>query len=181
MSFSTRRGRPRAVQPQTDFGTPELQRKRSHGLTTEPLDLCLARQLISPAQHWCGMHWRWLYTLCYGAPSLTSRYEQAASPLTGGEDASTWRIARADEYRQARRLLQTHRRYDPVMRLAVFNELPCFLHPGLQARSWECPSLCERLVRAHKTLCEGLELLAIHWRQIGRACHAANAPQAEAN
>ena len=75
MAFSTRRGRPpRPRLDDNDNGTPELQFKRALGVTREPIDLCLERNLITPDHHWCSLHLRWLYTLRYGAPAITTRY-----------------------------------------------------------------------------------------------------------
>jgi len=166
MAFTTRRGRPRAAPASTsDTGTDELRAKRSLGITTEPIDLCLARKLITPAQHWCGLHWRWLYTLRYGAPSLIARYHDEGSASVPGDTNDDWRIKREREYHAARGVLQTHRRYDGVMRLAIFNELPPFLNPRLHERAWEHPPVARQLQQAHAHLCEGLELLVVHWKQ----------------
>ena len=72
LHFPRRRGRPKSVHHGIDRGTPELAQKRLRGETTETLDLCLERGLITPQQHWCGIHLRWLYTLRYGAPGVRS-------------------------------------------------------------------------------------------------------------
>lgn len=181
MAFTSRRGRPRAPSPHADTGTPELRAKRSIGITTEPIDLCLTRNLISPAQHWCGLHWRWLYTLRYGAPTLTSRYEADSPGMAQAGEEGPWRIARNQEYQEARALLQNRKRYDPVMRLTVFNELPAFLNPSLQARAWHTPALARRLSEAHHILCEGLELLVTQWKQQSRNEYAAITAQGRPN
>jgi hypothetical protein len=177
MAFSTRRGRPPRPSEPTDRGTRELQEKHARGLTAEPIDLCLARQHITPAQHWCALHWRWLYTVRYGAPSLISRYDDQAIGVLGGDgsDNEEWRAERAHEYAKARTLLQQHRRYEPVMRLGVFNELPVFLHPAAREKAWHSPAMAQALARAHQQLCEGLQLLVEHWRHLPMP--AANSPQ----
>ena len=70
MGFSTRRGRPRLARTTTDTGTPELRQKRRHSLTSEPLDYMLQQGLLSPNQHWCALHFRWLYVKRYGSATV---------------------------------------------------------------------------------------------------------------
>lgn len=70
LSFPRRRGRPRTAHKGRDLDTPELAQKRRTGETTETLDLCLERGIITHRQHWSGIHLRWLYTLRYGAPGI---------------------------------------------------------------------------------------------------------------
>lgn len=166
MAFSTLRGRPRtAPAPTTDPGTPELRLKHALGLTAEPIDLCLEKQLITADQHWCGLHLRWLYTLRYGAPSLSTRYADKDTATTAAQEDPTWRAMREQEYQAAVALLTLARCYECVMRLCVFNELPPFLNPRLRTRSWQNPALVTELTRHHAQLREGLDILAAHWRR----------------
>lgn len=166
MAFSTRRGRPRTPpREQTDPGTPELRLKHALGVTAEPIDLCFARQLINADQHWSGLHLRWLYTLRYGAPNLTTRYTDTECGPASDNNADEWRIAREAEYHTAITLLHAHQRYESVMRLCVFNESPVFLNPHLRERAWQEPVLARQLERSYRTLTEGLDLLARHWQR----------------
>lgn len=165
MAFTTRRGRPpRPVFHGHDLGTPELCFKRAHGLTDEPIDRLLHRGLISQNQHWCGLHLRWLYTLRYGAPCLTTHYHDARHSSVAGEDDPTWRLLREREYVEAAALLKTKQHYEPVMRLCVFNELPAFLNARLQAQALARPELAQTLNARHHLLLEGLSTLEMHWR-----------------
>jgi hypothetical protein len=164
MAFSTRRGRPRSQPEQLDPGTPELRLKHALGLTTEPIDLCLSRNLITPGQHWCGLHLRWLYTLRYGAPVITSRYTDTAHTPAMAEETEDWRAMREKEYHDAIALLKQHKRYECVMRLCVFNELPAFLSPPLRRRADAEKSLAEQLAYTHHKVTEGLDILVLHWR-----------------
>lgn len=165
MAFSTRRGRPpRPAAHGRDLGTPELCFKRAHGLTDEPIDRLLNRGLISQYQHWCGLHLRWLYTLRYGAPSLTTHYHDAQSRPPAGEDDPTWRALREREYTEAAGLLKAADRYEPVMRLCIYNELPAFLNPRLQDRALTTPNLALQLAQRHQLLLEGLSMLESLWR-----------------
>ena len=169
MAFSTRRGRPpRARLDDTDSGTPELQFKRALGVTREPLDLCFDRKLISTDQHWCGLHLRWLYTLRYGAPVLTTRYADKDTQCRVDEDKAEWRALREKEYHSAVIELQRAGHYEPIMRLCVFNETPAFLSATLRNRAWAEPTLADALNRCHHTILQGLDILMAQWRPAGR-------------
>jgi hypothetical protein len=165
MAFNTRRGRPPKAAGSTDSGTPELRFKHAHGLTMEPIDYCLDRRAITPAQHWCGLHLRWLYTLRYGAPSLTTRYDTESHSAPKNADDPQWRRQREAEYHEATALLRSGLHYEPVMRLCVFNEMPVFMNAALRERAWEQPAMARRLAVAQHCLTEGLELLAGHWKR----------------
>lgn len=165
MAFSTRRGRPPRPAEEKDTGTAELRLKHALGLTSEPIDRCLERGMITPAQHWCGLHLRWLYTLRYGAPVITSRYAHEEVLLGTNEDDPLWRQEREQEYAQARTLLVQEKYYESVMRLCVYNELPAFLSEALRRRAWRDRHLAERLHDSHQRLRGGLELLARHWKR----------------
>lgn len=164
MAFSSRRGRPRATSGVPDQGTPELRRKRDLGITAEPIDLCLARGVIDADAHRSGLHLRWLYTLRYGAPSVTTRYylDDTASV---GIACEQWRSAREEEYLLATQLLKSRRLDQPVLRLTIYNELPAFLNPAMQKQSWHQPALAERLETLKLQVTDGLSLLTTHWRK----------------
>ncbi len=165
MAFTTQRGRPRTAVRETDFGTPELRLKHALGLTAEPIDLCLEKQLISKEHHWSGLHLRWLYTVRYGAPNITTRYtDRDMASATTTEDPA-WRTMREREYHEAAQLLKSQHCYECVMRLVVFNELPAFLNAALRNRAWSEQALAERLAHHHQQLRGGLDLLATHWRR----------------
>lgn len=164
MAFSSRRGRPRTTSGVPDTGTPELRRKRDLGLTVEPIDLCLARGIIDPGQHRSGLHLRWLYTLRFGAPSLTTRYFRDDT-TAASQTCEQWRSAREQEYLLATQLLRSRRLEQPVVRLTIYNELPAFLNPSMQKQSWHRPALAERLETLRQQLHDGLDLLRIHWEK----------------
>jgi hypothetical protein len=165
MAFSTLRGRPpRAKLDNNDHGTPELQFKRALGITAEPIDMCRERKLITSDQHWCSLHLRWLYTLRYGAPVITTRYADKDAQCGIQEDKNEWRSLREREYHRAIAELKRHARYEPVMRICVFNELPSFLHRPLIERGLRDPALGHELEKAHSRLTEGLDLLVNQWR-----------------
>jgi hypothetical protein len=165
MGFSSTRGRPRTYRCPTDTGTPELRLKHALGLTAEPIDLCLTRGLINTDQHWCSLHLRWLYTLRYGAPNLTTRYIDRPQMGAPTEEHPKWREMREQEYQEAISMLKQQQRFEPVMRICVFNELPAFLSPALRSRARSEAALASQLSIGHRTFCEGLDILVHHWRR----------------
>lgn len=167
MTFTSQRGRPRKMLPQLDIGTPELRLKHALGLTSEPIDQCLEKRCITPEQHWCGLHLRWLYTLRYGAPSLTARYtDRDSAPSLMQQDDPTWRTLREKEYREAIRALKSENYYECVMRLVVYNEVPAFLNVRLQKAALTNHTLQTELQQTRTRLCNGLDVLAQQWRKI---------------
>lgn len=159
-----RRGRPRSAHPPgQDRGTPELIMKRARGATAEMLDTCLERGLISPQQHGCGLHLRWLYTLRHGVPSLRALdLSCGGGGLPGNEDAG-WRRDRERDYREAMQALALSGHVSLLMNICVYNEQPPFLAP-LRSRA--------QAARAGEALAgftHGLDILVRLWRRGGRA------------
>ncbi len=123
-----RRGRPKTKYGQKDFGTPELQKKRSQFLTIEPIDLILSKGLISEEQHRIAMHFRWLYTIIFGLPSITA-YDPSD---LGGRCQSKhtderWIIANKERYYEAIKKLKKFKAEKFIMNLCIFSEIPRFL------------------------------------------------------
>jgi hypothetical protein len=147
MAFRTKRGRPRQnFSTTTDSGTPELRLKHALGLTQEPLDALLARGTINAAQHRAGLHFRWLYTLRYGVPSVRARgvpIEHAGLRSDGNPE---WRYQRELEFREACKLLAHYQLLPPVTHITLYA-----LHDGLH------PAVA---VAAR----DGLELLREYWK-----------------
>lgn len=127
MKFTSKRGRPKLNLPKTDVGTPELAAKRKQGLTTEPLDLCLQRGIISQDEHWAGIHFRWLYTIIFGAPTVSASDPSSLGGKTLHEENSDWIRSCEKEYARAQQLLQKHRALPLVPNICVFNHVPVFL------------------------------------------------------
>lgn len=156
---SGKRGRPRKPpRPATDLGTPELAARHAAGLTAEPLDICLARGILSVDQHWCGIHLRWLYTLRFGAP-VAQAAARADCPLTDPRLADPlWRAAREAEYQEG--LQRLGRRFtSPVLSLCVHNEWPHFLRPS---REYSRMTASLRLKELEQVR-EGLDRLRSLW------------------
>ncbi|MFO0389870.1 MAG: hypothetical protein ACK502_09180 [Alphaproteobacteria bacterium] len=126
-TLTRKRGRPKIDKPMLDSGTAELVMKRLSGETTEALDLCLKRELISKKQHWCGVHLRWLYTLRFGAPGVRA----IDTAHLGGTELklhdNIWLSAREEEYQTALAHLSRSGNTSLVMNICIFNERPVFL------------------------------------------------------
>lgn len=157
MTRHFKRGRPRVTRPHRDPGTPELVAKRLSCATTEPLDLCLAREFITPEQHWCGIHLRCLYTLRFGAPGI-----RAIDPTHfGGKENNisdpVWRAERESEYNDSMQHLRARRLDLLVLDICVHHEMPILLRKRL-------PQLAEG-ERQISLLRDGLTLLTTLWRR----------------
>ena len=164
LRFPKKAGRPKSTRPKFDSGTPELAMKRARGETAEALDLCLERGIISPPQHWCGVHLRWLYTLRHGAPGVRAIDLTASHGTDCKNDDPEWRAEREMEYHDAVKLLLQAGTSGAVLNLCVYNERPAFL-------SLKAPITSEQLEAAEVALCNlrnGLDLLVKLWRRAER-------------
>lgn len=176
MAFTTKRGRPKIERPTIDMGTQELQFKRAYGVTEEAIDLCLQKKIISEEQHWCGLHLRWLYTLRYGAPSVSSTLRPLYDTPTTQPDDPVWRSAREAEFAEAVTMLRAHARYIPVAALAIFNERPAFLDASYRESAWKNLHSRNTVMNEYLQITEGLTLLQTHWKTPQRLL-AVTAPQ----
>lgn len=153
------RGRPRQGRNQKDFGTPELQFKRQFYSTEEVLDSYLRRRIISPHQHWCGIHFRWLYTLRYGIPNVKAI---DTTHLGGREcmaDNAEWKLQREAEFATAVQLLNTEKCYDPVLSICVFNE------DLIPARYWDRSNSLQilKIEKNTQQFINGMDILESLW------------------
>ena len=163
MAFSSRRGRPKNTNTTKDIGTKELRQKRNHMQTIEPLDLCMEKGILSEQQHWCGIHLRWLYTLRYGAPNISCHDITEQHHATIRADDPKWRAEREFEYHEAANYLRQYGHYETVMNLAVFHELPAFMHQGLIRKAEKNAQLRVRLHSEHQRLVNGFRCLESLW------------------
>ncbi len=124
MTFRSRRGRPKKALPGKDYGTPELQLKRRLGVTAEILDVLLRQGAINGAEHRAGLHFRWLYTLKYGACGPHVADIRGDGPATPRQDPPGWRSAREEEYNNAALLLTRHNSFSDVLAACVCEEPP---------------------------------------------------------
>lgn len=127
MAFSRRRGRPKKPYEGADKGTAELREKRSQNLTIEPLDLCLNRGLITEQQHNAGIRLRWLYTLKFGAPTISSYCIDDIGGHSCKYEDSSWTARRQSEYSLIIQALKENGSRKTVMDICVFSLMPTFL------------------------------------------------------
>lgn len=126
--FRAQRGRPSTLRVAKDHGTPELAFKRAMGVTLEVVDACQQNGWLTDGQVRTALHFRWLYTLRFGAPTVqcTDMTGHArASPI---DNDTQWRADRQREYRVSAGLLEARGLLDSVLRGVVFND-PTLLHP----------------------------------------------------
>ena len=129
MAFSRRRGRPKKTyEIGKDKGTSELQTKRMHNLTIEPLDLCFSKGLINEQQQNAGIRLRWLYTLKFGAPTISSYIPDDAGGHSCKYEDNNWMAKRQTEYNNILHLLDKAKSRQIVMDVCIFSRLPAFLY-----------------------------------------------------
>jgi hypothetical protein len=165
------RGRPRlhaaAGAENTDLGTPELILKRAHHLTSEPIDLCLKREIISPPQHRAALHLRWLHTLRFGAPSLTTRSITPLESLHSSTQTQdpVWRATCEQEYQAAIQLLAEIRAKQLILPCVLYNEWPAFLRPENAHRAMQQPHLAARISQDAQSFAQALDALAQYFKR----------------
>lgn len=121
MRYRTR-GRPSKVRQSKDLGTKELQEKRKNGQTQEPLDRYYAQGLIGEQQYWAGNHFRWLYTMRYGVPSVKA-IDLAGGDWGGaGEADEAWLATLNAQYIDAQNLLSQHGLLDVARDALIYQQ-----------------------------------------------------------
>ncbi len=144
-----RRGRPKTKPANSN---QLLIRKRMLSII-EPLDLCLVHQMISPEAHKAGLHLRWLYTLRFGAPSISSTDLTLEAGTSTKVRNTHWQSEKEREYRAAVQLLDKIRARGVVFNVCIYNKLPRILKDKSLHQS----------IREFETLKEGLEELYRYW------------------
>ncbi len=125
-----RRGRGRPKNPdknKKDKGTKELQSKRALNITTEPLDLCLQKDLITSQQHVAGLRFRWLYTLQFGSLGVSAYSPDDLGGHSCRYNDEEWLAKRKIEYIKMIRELRYTGAKKIVMDVCIFGIHPSFL------------------------------------------------------
>jgi hypothetical protein len=160
LRFPRRRGRPRIIRAEKDRGTPELIQKKCMGETSEVLDLCFERRLITPEQHWCGIHLRWLYTLRYGIPTIRAIDPTHMGGLETKANDQQWRIQREKEYSDAITCLNKTGHASLLMSICIYNERP----PLMNRSKLTGARQSRRSLAFIHALTLGLDALHEHWK-----------------
>jgi hypothetical protein len=129
MGFSRKRGRPKTKNKNKDYGTAELRMKRKLGITAEPLDLCLKKQLITEEEHEAGIRLRWLYTLRFGSPNISAYQHDPIGTTKIRNDNEEWLKERNNEYENSIIELTKNNAKRVVMNICIFNQRCGFLLP----------------------------------------------------
>ncbi len=156
MPFSRKKGRPRLHKNTPDKGTAELQHKKRLGLTTEPLDLCLKRQLITPSEHTAGLHFRWLYTIRFGLPGIRALDIAHSGGRPTSSENTNWKAAREEEYKAMIRALKGQQCDRLVLDVCVLHRRPSFLKPTPEVPPTHMPHAARQELTL---LTQGLRLL----------------------
>jgi len=135
--------------------------KRLLGETTEALDLCHERGIISDRQHWCGIHLRWLYTLRHGAPSPQTMDITNTGGCEIKNDDQQWRTKREKEYNEAINLLTKNGQALLLLNLCVYNQRPKFLGFSSAEMQQNFASVADNIAR----LRDGLDILSTIWKK----------------
>ena len=128
MSFSRQRGRPKRTTPiGKDKGTAELQFKRALNLTMEPLDLCFSKGLITDEQRNAGSRFRWLYTLKFGAPTVSAYDPGHPGGKACKHEDSKWLANRHAEYNHIIQELERNKCRKITTDTCILEQMPSFL------------------------------------------------------
>ena len=121
-----KRGRPKNITPVVNKGTPELQAKRQMNLTTEPLDMCLKKNIIDIDQHRSGIKLRWFYTVIFEAPTIQSKLVTLKIFKSKNYDEVFLQNLEKKYYEILQQLkkIYAHR---IVMNICIYSEFPRFL------------------------------------------------------
>jgi len=152
MAFTSRRGRPKTVVEAVDKGTPELRRRHQKQLTLEPLDWLFLQEVISEKQQWCGLHFRWLYTLRYGAFTPQSLDATQLRGVLRKREYEEWQQEREKEWQQTMGFLREAKLLRPALSLCVY----------LQSVPKEWRKSHQNFPPAYR---EALQMLEQHWRR----------------
>ena len=164
------RGRPKTRSDGKDLGTPELQKKKRGGMAGEPVDVCLTKGLITEEEHWCALHFRWLYTIRYGLPTVTAINLDGLYASAARLESSEWEESREAEYHEAADVLVRNHVHRDIINFAVQNCAPPFLLPYDERNFREAEASLARIK-------SGLQALSSLWIKGSRRNHQPRAAQ----
>ena len=164
MKFTSKRGRPAAYGHLTviEGGKNGEGQKTTHlhkRVNREPIDICHEKGLISDNQHWAALHFRWLYTLRFGAPGISASQLDKLGAQGPKIVDSKWHEEREREYAMAVEKLRKAGALKIVLNLAIFGHFPRCMTMGKIARK----DFIRHNLNEVLKLREGLDILASHW------------------
>lgn len=134
--MNRKRGRPRLDRPKYDFGTPELIKKRmtiapdDPTRSTNPIDACAARGIISDEAHSAAIYFRALRKIVFGK-AIPPAIDLNAVSSNGNPDEPDRGDAET-KYREACAAMKCQSRpaFDAVENLVVHERWPEWLFAG---------------------------------------------------
>lgn len=124
-----------------DYGTPESQSRRlwlcngkETNLTSYPLGIMLANEVITQDMHQAGCKLAWLHTMVYGRTSITAQKYDIGQPGRPTQEPDEKFLIRCkQDWRDASGALKSLSRqhYDAVVSVAVYDRVPGFLKPKI--------------------------------------------------
>jgi len=158
MAFSRKRGRPKNIKPKNDYGTNELRMKKQLGVTTEPIDLCLNKKLITQEEHRAGLRLRWLYTLRFGSPGISAHDPEGSKGHYNKEYDELWLSARHMEYKNALDEINKIGAKRIVVNICIFNQHISFLNKYNYTKAKSCN--LNNMRSDYDTFKNGMDVLA---------------------
>jgi hypothetical protein len=163
MSFTSKRGRPLAANKLKviEGGRQESldANQRKLRINREPIDIYYDKGLIDDSAHWAGLHFRWLYTLKFGAPGISAIDIDRENGRAPALHDPLWQEEREKEYAMAVEKLRNLGALKIVLNIAVFGHFPKYMQIGRPTRKDYTRNNLNEVLK----LREGLEVLASHW------------------
>lgn len=167
MKFTSKRGRPAAnskftiIEGGKQEKLPEPTPKPRARINREPIDIYHEKGMIDDDQHRAAIHFRWLYTLRFGAPGISATGYDRYSGHSPRNNDPKWQEEREREYAMAVEKLRKCGALKIVLNIAVFGHYPKYMPIGrISRKDYMRYNLNEVL-----KLREGLDILAGHWEK----------------
>lgn len=109
-----------------DKGTAELRQKNYLGVTAEPLDVCLAHDILTRDEHRSGIYFRQLFMFLFGCPTLP-----CYNPALKGKAIDTTDISQVETctslYKDITHILKKTKALRITMDICIYHIVPRFL------------------------------------------------------
>lgn len=168
MSFTTKRGRPitgktanlRVIEGGKPNSKDQAISRPKLKIAREAIDIYHEKGLINDGEHRCAIHFRWLYTIKFGAPGISAVNLDSQDYQQRNPDQK-WQEEREKEYAMAVEKLRNCGALKIVLNIAVFGLMPKYMQPGRLSRGEYIRHNFTEVLK----LREGLDILAKHWEK----------------
>jgi hypothetical protein len=158
MNFTSKRGRPKQVKLQVIEGGKQESRPVIK-ISREPIDICHQKGIINDNEHLAALHFRWLYTLKFGAPGVSAIDLEREMGRSTRQNDPEWQESREREYAMAVEKLRNTGTLKPVLNMAVFGHFPKYMQPEKASRWQYLAHNYDEILK----LREGLDILVKLW------------------